>query len=101
MIICPKCYSYDKCKRMGWADAEKCANYDPRMKPRTNFDRIKAMSVDELAQAIYQGISSDPCDYCKNNNLHCTGEPCKEKANADIIAEWLESEVKNDEAKEP
>lgn len=52
MIICPKCYNYDKCKAMGYADAEKCANYDPRLRPKTNFDRIKAMSVEEMAEFL-------------------------------------------------
>ena len=59
----------------------------------TNYEKIKSMSVDELATAIYNGISSDPCDYCEYNNLHCTGIPCNQKANTDIIAEWLESET--------
>lgn len=53
----------------------------------TNFERIKAMTVDELAMVIYNGISSGPCDFCKHNNFHCNGKPCKDKANVDIIAE--------------
>ena len=93
MILCKYCYSYDKCNRFGWADTEKCANFDPRMKPLTNFERIKAMSVEELATAIYNGVSNDPCDYCKHSNGHCNGSPCIGKANTEIIAEWLASEV--------
>ena len=89
------------------AECPVCADYCPvidtpeicrfEIRPLTNFERIKAMSIDEMATAIYNGISSDPCDYCEHNNHHCTGAPCKEKANTDIIAEWLKSEVQSDE----
>ena len=47
----------------------KCQLYNA--KPQTNADRIRAMSDEALAQAIYQGISSDACDYCKENDHHC------------------------------
>lgn len=60
----------------------------------TNYDRIKAMSIEEMATAIYNGISSDPCDYCNYNNIHCTGIHCKDKANVEIIQKYLESEAK-------
>ena len=43
------------------------------MADMTNYERISNMNVEELAMAIYNGISSDPCDYCKHNNLHCNG----------------------------
>lgn len=59
----------------------------------TNYERIKSMSVEEMATAILNGISSDPCDYCDYGNCDCNGEPCKNKADDEIIQEWLESEV--------
>ena len=59
----------------------------------TNYDRIKSMSAEEIATAIYNGISSDPCDYCKFNNLNCNGVPCREISNTEIISKWLNSEV--------
>ncbi len=59
----------------------------------TNYEKIKNMSVEEMATVIYQGISSDPCDYCPYNNNSCSGDKCNEKSNVDIIAEWLNSEV--------
>lgn len=62
----------------------------------TQLERIKNMTVDELAEAIYYGISSDPCDYCKFNNGHCTGEHCENKSYKEIIAEYLESEVEEE-----
>lgn len=69
-----KCFTEDLCK---------CHE------PKTNADRIRAMSDEELAEWIYNGSYSDPCDYCENNNGYCDGTPCKGKANAEIIAEWL------------
>lgn len=59
------------------------------VKETTNADRIRGMSDEELAEWIYNGISSDPCDYCKHNNLYCDGSPCQEKTGTEIIMEWL------------
>lgn len=59
----------------------------------TNYDRIKSMSAEEIATAIYSGISSDPCDYCKFYNGYCTGAPCRDISNTEIISKWLNSEV--------
>ena len=56
----------------------------------SNADRIRAMTDEELAEWINNGISSDPCDYCKHNNLHCDGSPCKGKAHTETITEWLQ-----------
>lgn len=63
----------------------------------TNYEHIKNMSIEEIATTIYNGISNGPCDYCEYNNGHCTGVPCREKSNVDIIAEWLKSEVQENE----
>ena len=56
---------------------------------KTNADRIRAMSDEELAEWLYNGISTDPCDYCEYNNGHCDGSPCRGKADAETIIEWL------------
>ena len=55
----------------------------------TNADRIRAMSDEELAEWIRNGISTDPCDYCEYNNGYCDGSPCRGKTEAEIITEWL------------
>lgn len=55
----------------------------------TNGDRYRAMSDREMAALIYNGISSDPCDYCVNNNDNCCGALCKGKACEEIIENWL------------
>lgn len=60
----------------------------------TNYEKIKQMSVEEMAKVIGECVSSDPCDYCPhNNNEYCNGIPCSGKDNSEIIAEWLNSEV--------
>lgn len=43
-------------------------------KPQTNADRIRAMSDEELAEQIINGISSDPCDCCEHNH-GASGKP--------------------------
>ena len=55
-----------------------------------NADKIRSMSDEELAEEIYKGISSDPCDYCKHNNLNCNGSICKGKSDVETIIEWLQ-----------
>lgn len=61
----------------------------------TNYERIKNMSVEEMAKTIYDGLSSDPCDYCSHSNMICNGTaPCVGMSGVDIIEGWLISEVK-------
>ena len=63
----------------------------------TNYEKIKSMSIEEMATAIYNGISSDPCDYCAfyagNINGSCNAHYCNTMSNTEIIAKWLESEA--------
>ncbi len=61
----------------------------------TQFERIKNMTIEELAKEISKGISNDPCDYCKEGKYIeiCTGYICDNKSDEEIIIEWLESEV--------
>lgn len=63
--------------------------YLHQQKPKTNADRIRAMSDEELAEWMYNGISTDPCDYCEYNNGYCDGSPCRGKSNTEIIVKWL------------
>lgn len=51
----------------------------------TNFERIKAMSVDRMADFLYSSIGSE---YCKN--------ACTESFRCyDCLRKWLESEVQD------
>ena len=54
----------------------------------TNYERIKAMSVEEMARAIIDGISSDPCDITV-----CTGIQCAGNTDVVTVVKWLNSEV--------
>lgn len=62
----------------------------------TNLEKIRNMTAEEMATAIINSISSDPCDYCKYSSEYCTGLQCSQKSGADIIKEWLESEEKTE-----
>lgn len=62
----------------------------------TNGDRIRAMSDEELAEWILNGISSDACDYCEYNNGYCDGSPCRGKAEAEIICARLKQPAKGE-----
>lgn len=81
----------DKCKKDDrlCIFSEECFEAEEK-KTQTNAEHIRSMSDEELAEVIYNGISSDPCDYCKHNNLHCEGSPCREKAHTEVIVEWLQ-----------
>ena len=55
-------------------------------KPKTNFDRIKAMSVEEMAQFLSEVHSNGWCMGANDDNDHIKWDK-----------EWLESEVQEDE----
>ena len=52
-------------------------------KPTTQFDRIKAMSVEKLAEFICDNFDCDVCPACCEE--YCSGSKATKK--------WLESEV--------
>ena len=56
---------------------------------QTNYERIKAMSVDEMAEFL-DVFTINSCDFCKHwtKGCHCQ---CVEK-----FKQWLESEAEND-----
>lgn len=54
----------------------------------TNFERIKAMNVEEIATMMYK-LSDCELRDCKN----CPLESCQQCGNIDEIQKWLESEV--------
>ena len=88
---CQTCEKYPDCftgSGLTWP----CGAYVSMAHP-SNADRIRSMNDNELADWIISGISSDPCDYCKHNNFHCDGTPCKGKADAETIVDWLRQPV--------
>ena len=59
----------------------------------TNFDRIKSMSVEEMASLLVKitGCCTwDDCEHCPLRLRACTSEF--------YVKEWLESEVQEDES---
>lgn len=57
----------------------------------TNFDSIKAMSVEEMAEYIFLN-DSEYCCYCIYNGTdHSNGYDCREG-----VQKWLESEVQGE-----
>ena len=64
----------------------------------TNYERVKSMSVEEMASNILKGISSDVCDYCSYNSYECEMNysfyVCKtESEEREIVIKWLNSEA--------
>lgn len=53
----------------------------------TNFEQIKGMNVEEMAEFLRD---YDYCDVCIYNRTPCRGRSCK-----DGIKQWLESEVED------
>ena len=68
------------------------------VKTMTNFERIKQMSIEDISNKILSCISSDPCDYCQyRDSSNCKGYHCRHLSDKDIIIEWLESEVEDND----
>ena len=83
---CNSCKYWDK--ELNEYPCNTCIhNAVERFKPMTNFDRIKAMSVEKLAEFIC-GIYDEDEDNAKFINGITI--PCY---NEDDIKEWLEREV--------
>lgn len=86
---CRKCKKDNLTCGMGLAYREgslDCPNYQE--KRQTNFDRIKTMSVEEMAEFLSDIANCciwDDCEHCPLNLLACNNE-C-------FMKEWLESEV--------
>ena len=64
----------------------------------TNYERIKAIGVVEMADYILKGISSDVCDYCPYNSYECETNYgfCVRKTESEekrVVVKWLNSEV--------
>ena len=65
----------------------------------TNYDRIKSMSVEEMARAIDE---KDDCYYCPINTLHCEIANDERADYSECflkIKQWLLKEVREDEEK--
>ena len=86
MAICEKCKNYKK-ETQGclYMDAD-CVN-GSEFEPFTNYDRIKNMSVDEMAEFIPDWSYTKACKCDEKPYVDCNNECWK------CVKEWLESEV--------
>lgn len=98
-MLCIKCENYTNCVEYGFIDeVSECANFS-QVKPKTNFDRIKAMSVEEMAEYFaLDKHPSTPCYVCEyDNGLFCSKEDCNPDYKIKVFKEFLESEVQEDD----
>jgi hypothetical protein len=64
----------------------------------TNFERIKTMSIDELAEFVsngkYPALPHSPCYVCKyDDGLNCIKQGgCDDEYQKQVYKEWLEKE---------
>lgn len=65
---------------------EDCPGWDSKVK--TNADRIRAMSDEELAEFL--GRVKEPCDYCQ---LAVYDGACTESLCDDAMMKWLQQPV--------
>ena len=66
---------------------ENCRYYEPKRRKPTNFDRIKAMSVEEIAKWLN---AKSNCSTCANENCNGMGD-CEQ---GHLL--WLQQEADND-----
>lgn len=93
--MCKSCaneYPSVECVNCG----EKHYHFVAKDYPTTNYDKIKNMSINEMAEIIYNNVTRNVCDLICNGKCNAvktldksSGEVCKE-----IIMHWLNSKVK-------
>ena len=85
MADCNKCASADSCERV-WKGINNpmCVGFEPI---RTNADRIRAMSDEELAEWIAARIDCEVCPVSHDEPISGT-EECHKR-----IIDWLQQEV--------
>lgn len=60
----------------------------------TNYERIKGMSAEEMARWMLDGVSSEPCDYCRHNSYECEmGYGCDEPDDVKTLVDWLTADT--------
>lgn len=80
-LYCKECGKWIK-----WLSKDESRVFDP--KPRTNFDRIKAKSIEEMAAFIFNGSI---CDKCVRRG--CSGTYDFENECHDGIIKWLKQNI--------
>ena len=93
MKLCKDCKNYGSCKKPYSSNsnyAERCKNFDK--KHITNFEKIKKMSIEEMAQFLFVHEFSK-CYDCGYYQMHCSGKYFDDICCSMGIKHWLESEA--------
>lgn len=80
---CHHCKTLDEAFFLEGSDCDKF-NEEVLATPKTNADRIRAMSDEELAEFINR--AKEPCDYCQ---LASVMGACTESLCDDAMLKWL------------
>lgn len=104
-IPCPECrgrgfINYSTDNSMCATSCNNCNGTGSLEVTMTNFDRIKAMSVEEMAEMLYEEMESTMCycDFCehyKHHAPHCSA-PDIQQGCLNAIKKYLESEVQGE-----
>lgn len=80
------------CDRIIPEDSQYCpiCRYEAEQKKQRQIDRIRSMSVEELARFINH-IENAPCSCC--NHKDCDGDSTNHTKCHNGIKQWLETEV--------
>ncbi len=93
MKLCSNCKKFALCSRYysnNSSYAEICSGFEE--KKVTNFDRIKAMSVEEMAELLERNANCEKyCVFTEDGVCNASGNVCLEG-----ITRWLESEVQGE-----
>lgn len=75
------------CDKRGW-DFKRidCPDFASKYKPKTNADRIRSLTDEELAELWWERVDCGECPV--HRNCRMTGQDCKK-----LALDWLKQEV--------
>lgn len=98
-MIMADCNSCRKLNNSRCYSNKKCNNHE-QYEPKSNADRIRYMSDEEMAKMIQKYVSLDSSEYCKNNseceNILDNGETIPDEKCEKCIVQWLQSEAESE-----
>lgn len=94
MVDCMECTNFIECHYSGQLTGRLTSCPDFKQKPKTNADRIRAMTDEELMQLLFTKIScGNICSFCvptMRTERKCDGH-CKNG-----VLEWLQQPAEGD-----
>lgn len=88
-VRCPLCKNRYSCQQIGMIPFEHCGMFvidDTIKRHKTNADRIRAMTDEELAEKIGESID---CEVCKTMH-HSENDECPSKPHQACVDFWLD-----------